>query len=153
MPQGENPTPPPPPPHLPPPNTDRAANAAPPQQATAPGNAAATAAHPAGASYRAANVSFAPGSAYLSGTLRGTIGEIVKTHNIEGGTIRIVGFGEASGKDAAVAGLTLALDRAQAVAVALTDAGVAAKDIAVEAAPVAAKGGADAPHAEIYIEH
>ena len=85
--------------------------------------------------------------------MRSTIGEIVKTHNTEGGTIRIVGFGEASGKDAAVAGLTLALDRAQAVAVALTDAGVAAKDIAVEAAPVAAKGGADAPRAEVYIEH
>lgn len=154
VPQGENPTPPPPPPHLPPPNADRAGNAPPPQQATAPGNAtAATAARPAGASYRAANVSFAPGSAYLSAALRSTIGEIVKTHNSEGGTIRIVGFGEASGKDAAVAGLTLALDRAQAVAVALTDAGVAAKDIAVEAAPVAAKGGADAPRAEVYIEH
>jgi hypothetical protein len=36
--------------------------------------------------------------------------------------------------------------------VALTDAGVAAKDIAVEAAPVAAKGGTDSPHAEVYLE-
>jgi len=98
-------------------------------------------------------VSFAPGSAYLSGALRGTIAEIVKLHSTEGGTIRIVGFGEASGKDAAIAGLTLALDRAQAVAVALTDAGVSAKDISVEAAPVPAKGGADAPRAEVYLEH
>lgn len=85
--------------------------------------------------------------------MRGTIADIVNTHNAEGGKIRIVGFGEASGKDAAVAGFTLALDRAQAVAVALTDAGVAAKDIAVEAAPVAAKGGADSPRAEVYLEH
>lgn len=160
LPQGESPTPAPPPPQISPPNSGRAANAAPPlasrvpaQQATAPGNAPATAAHAPGASYRVANVSFAPGSAYLPGTLRGTISEIAKTHSTEGGTIRVVGFGEASGKDAAVTGLTLALDRAQAVAVALTDAGVAAKDIAVEAAPVAAKGGADAPRAEVYIEH
>jgi outer membrane protein OmpA-like peptidoglycan-associated protein len=123
------------------------------QQATAPANAPATAAaHRPGVSYRVADVSFAPGSAYLSGALRGTIAEIVKIHNTEGGTIRIVGFGESTGKDAAVAGLTLALDRAQAVAVALTDSGVAAKDIAVEAAPVAAKGGTDAPRAEVYIE-
>jgi outer membrane protein OmpA-like peptidoglycan-associated protein len=123
------------------------------QQATAPANAPATAAaHRPGISYRVADVSFAPGSAYLSGALRGTIAEIVKIHNTEGGTIRIVGFGESTGKDAAVAGLTLALDRAQAVAVALTDSGVAAKDIAVEAAPVAAKGGTDAPRAEVYIE-
>jgi outer membrane protein OmpA-like peptidoglycan-associated protein len=97
-------------------------------------------------------VSFAPGSAYLSGALRGTIAEIAKIHSTQGGTVRIVGFGESTGKDAAVAGLTLALDRAQAVAVALTDSGVAAKDIAVEAAPVAAKGGADAPRAEVYLE-
>jgi outer membrane protein OmpA-like peptidoglycan-associated protein len=109
--------------------------------------------HHAAISYRVANVSFATGSAFLSGALRGTIAEIVKLHNDDGGSIRIVGFGEATGKDAAMAGLTLALDRAQAVAVALTDSGVAAKDISVEAAPVPAKGGSDAPRAEIYLEH
>jgi len=161
LPQGENPTPAPPPPQIPPPNANRVASAAPPaatrtpeQQAAAPGNAPATAAaRRPGAPNRVANVSFAPGSAYLASGLRDTIGEIVKQHDIEGGTIRIVGFGEATGKDAAVAGFTLALDRAQAVAAALTDAGVAAKDIAVEAAPVPAKGGADAPRAEVYLEH
>jgi outer membrane protein OmpA-like peptidoglycan-associated protein len=173
LPQGETPTPAPPPParaaaSAPPSN--QVANAAPPpstrapvlrppgseptQQAAAPGNAPATAAaHRPGVSYRVADVSFAPGSAYLSGALRGTIAEIVKIHNTEGGTIRIVGFGESKGTDAAIAGLTLALDRAQAVAVALTDSGVAARDISVEAAPVAAKGGSDAPRAEIYLEH
>ncbi len=167
LPQGEAATPPPPPPRAVP---NRVASAAPPpsarapvlrapggkptQQATAPGNTPATVAlHHPGISYRVADVSFAPGSAYLSGALRGTIAEIVKLHSTEGGTIRIVGFGEASGKDAAIAGLTLALDRAQAVAVALTDSGVSAKDISVEAAPVPAKGGADAPRAEVYLEH
>jgi outer membrane protein OmpA-like peptidoglycan-associated protein len=166
LPQGETPTPAPPPParapspvanDAPPPSTRAPALRAPggtsTQQATAPGNTpATTAAHRPGVSYRVADVSFAPGSAYLSGALRGTIAEIVKIHNTEGGTIRVVGFGESTGKDAAVAGLTLALDRAQAVAVALTDAGVEAKYIAVEAAPVAAKGGTDAPRAEVYIE-
>ena len=149
LPEGESATPPPPPPTIPPPNAGRPANATP-QQATAP---ASPAARRAGGSNRLANISFAPGSAYLASSVRGTIADIVNTHNAEGGKIRIVGFGEASGKDAAVAGFTLALDRAQAVAVALTDAGVAAKDIAVEAAPVAAKGGADSPRAEVYLEH
>jgi outer membrane protein OmpA-like peptidoglycan-associated protein len=165
LPQGETPTPTPPAPRnarvanaAPPPSTRapvlRRPGSAPTQQASAPANAPATAApHRPGISYRVADVSFAPGSAYLSGSLRGTIAEVVKIHNSEGGTIRIVGFGESTGKDAAVAGLTLALDRAQAVAVALTDSGVSAKDIAVEAAPVPAKGGADAPRAEVYLEH
>lgn len=154
LPEGESATPPPPPPRIPPPNAGRTANAAPQQQAIAPGNAppSAAARRPGGSS-RLANISFAPGSAYLASGVRGTIADIVNTHNTEGGTIRIVGFGEASGKDAAIAGLTLALDRAQAVAVALTDAGVAAKDIAVEAAPVPAKGGTDSPRAEVYLEH
>lgn len=166
VPQGEAATPAPPPPRIPSPNPNQVASAAPPpaatrapllhpptQTASAPATMAATApAHHSAISYRVADVSFAPGSAYLSGALRGTIAEIVKLHNDQGGTIRIVGFGEASGQDAAVAGLTLALDRAQAVAVALTDSGVPAKDINVEAAPVPARGGADAPRAEIYLE-
>ena len=162
LPQGETATPAPPAPRVPPNQvanstpatrapTLRAPAGAPTQQATVPANAPAT--RRAGISYRVADVSFASGSAYLSGALRGTVAEVVKIYNTEGGTIRIIGFGEATGKDAAVAGLTLALDRAQAVAVALTDAGVPAKDIAVEAAPVAAKGGADAPRAEVYLEH
>jgi outer membrane protein OmpA-like peptidoglycan-associated protein len=162
LPQGEAATPAPQPPRVPPSQvtnsasstrapTLRAPAGAPTQQATAPATAPAT--RRAGISYRVADVSFASGSAYLSGALRGTVAEVAKIYNTEGGTIRIIGFGEATGKDAAVAGLTLALDRAQAVAVALTDAGVPAKDIAVEAAPVAAKGGTDAPRAEVYLEH
>ena len=102
-------------------------------------------------SYRVADVSFAPGSALVSGALRGTIAEIVKLHADSGGRIRIVGFGETSGS--AMDRLTLALDRAQAVSVALTDSGVAAKDIAVEAAPVPARGGSDIPRAEVYFEN
>jgi outer membrane protein OmpA-like peptidoglycan-associated protein len=165
VPQGETPTPIPPAPRgvtsnqvasaAPPPSTRapvlRPPGGTPTQQASAPGNAPAV--RGPGISYRVADVSFATGSAYLSGALRGTIAEIAKIHGNEGGTIRIVGFGESTGKDAAMAGLTLALDRAQAVSVALADAGVSPKDIAVEAAPVAAKGGTDAPRAEVYLEH
>lgn len=104
-------------------------------------------------SYRVADVTFTAGSALLSDRLRDTIASIVKLHNDNGGTIRIVGHGEAQGGNAAMTGFTLALDRAQAVAVALTDSGVAAKDISVEAAPVAARGGKDVPQAEIYLEN
>ncbi len=157
VPQGEEMRPAPPVPKLsPPPQT---ASAAPPPSSRAPAltpptqQASTPASKRPGISYRVADLSFATGSAFLSGALRGTIAEIVKIHNDGGGMIRIVGHGEASGKDAAMAGLTLALDRAQAVAVALTDAGIPAKDIAVEAAPVLARGGADAPRAEVYIEN
>jgi outer membrane protein OmpA-like peptidoglycan-associated protein len=181
VPQGEAASPPPPPPHITPPNQTAAATpssgaaavpSAPPQntaapakpvvalkpppstpmqQATAP--ATAPALHRPAISYRVAEVSFTKGSALISDGTHNAIAEIVKLHTDEGGTIRIVGHGEAAGKDAAIAGFTLALDRAEAVAVALTDAGVPAKDIAVEAAPVAARGGADAPRAEVYLEH
>ena len=103
-------------------------------------------------SYRVADISFGPGSALVSGALRGTIAEIVKLHGDSGGRIRIVGFGDA-GSGSAMDRLTLALDRAQAVSVGLTDSGVAAKDISVEAAPVAARGGGDIPRAEVYFEN
>lgn len=124
------------------------------QQATAPANTPpATPLHRPAISYRVADVSFARGSAAITDGTHNTIAEIVKLHNEDGGMIRVIGHGEATGKDAAMVGFTLALDRAEAVAVALADAGVDAKDIAVEAAPVQAKGGADAPRAEVYLEH
>jgi outer membrane protein OmpA-like peptidoglycan-associated protein len=104
-------------------------------------------------SYRVADVAFTAGSALLPNKLQDTIAGIVKLHNDNGGMIRIVGHGESTGGNAAMTGLTLALDRAQAVAVALTNSGVAAKDISVEAAPVAARGGTDVPRAEIYLEN
>lgn len=162
MPQGEtvNPAP-------PPPNVGRFASAAPPAAATRPtprpspqpetvsvpaNSAPAAKSHAPAISYRVADVSFGPGSALVSGALRGTIAEIVKLHNDSGGRIRIVGFGEGGGTSA-MDRLTLALDRAQAVSVALTDSGVAAKDISVEAAPVPARGGSDIPRAEVYFEN
>jgi outer membrane protein OmpA-like peptidoglycan-associated protein len=164
VPQGETAPPPPPLPSIPPPN-QVATTAAPGPAAKAPAPQspavsaaapAATAAAPAAPARRTASriaqISFSAGSAYLPDAVRGTVAEIAKLHQSQGGRIRVIGFGEARGKDAAMTGFALALDRAQAVAVALTEAGVPAKDIAVEAAPVPARGGNDAPRAEIYIE-
>jgi len=105
------------------------------------------------ASHHVADVTFPPGSALLSDKLRETIDSIVKQHNKDGGKIRIVGYGEAVGANAAVTGFNLALDRAQAVAVALSDSGVPSKDISVEAAPVPASGGRDVPRAEVFFEN
>jgi len=121
-------------------------------EVSAPANGSPAERGPA-VSYHAADVRFAPGSAALGDKLAGTIAEIVKLHNESGGTIRIIGHGEASGPDAGAAGFGLALGRAQAVAAALTNNGVAAKDIKVEAAPVAARGGTDVPRAEVYLEN
>jgi outer membrane protein OmpA-like peptidoglycan-associated protein len=159
LPQGETARPAPPPPSLPrlasapPPPQATRVSPPPPQTVSVPANSGPLAASRApSVSYRIADVSFGPGSALVSGALRGTIAEIVKLHADSGGRIRIVGFGEASGGNA-MDGLTLALDRAQAVAIALTDSGVAAKDISVEAAPVPARGGTDIPRAEVYFEN
>ncbi len=161
-PQGEAAAPAPPPPQISSPNQVAMA----PQRPTAPKlrppgaggtPASAPGAAPGGSqaavSYRAADIRFAPGSALLGDKSRDAVAEIVKLHHDSGGKIRIIGHGGAGGANAAVTGLNLALDRAQAVAVALTDSGVPPEDVAVEAAPVAARGGADVPRAEVYLEN
>jgi outer membrane protein OmpA-like peptidoglycan-associated protein len=139
----------PPPPNIPPPQHAATANG----EKTA--SAAPTAASDArrAAMHHVADVSFSSGSALLSDKDDDAIDAIVKQHAKDGGKIRIVGHGEAAGANAAVAGFNLALNRAQAVAVALSDKGVPSKDIAVEAAPVAASGGQDVPRAEIFFEN
>lgn len=178
VPQGETPAAPPPPPQIPPPlppvtaaspspalappqsaspSRDQATSAvtrlkAPQQQASLP-PASALRRGPA-ISYRVADIAFADGSAKLPDTASGTFAEVAKLYGENGGRIRIVGHGEAaSGADAAMNGFTLALDRAQAVAVALTGAGVPAKNITVETVPSRGGGGKDVPLADIYLEN
>jgi outer membrane protein OmpA-like peptidoglycan-associated protein len=159
VPQGEAVTDAPPAPRIPPPTRVALIPPAAAPRLTPPGTqvsapaAAPSASRHAAISYRVADVGFAAGSALLGDKLHDTIAQIVKLHGDNGGTIRIIGHGEAGGANAAVAGLNLALDRAQAVAIALTDSGVPAQDIAVEAAPVAARGGKDVPRAEVYLEN
>ncbi len=164
LPQGEAVTPAPPPPQIPPPNAAASTASAgavihlkPPSEPAKETTAAASGTNeklrrPA-ISYHVADLSFSPGSALLSSKLRDTIATIVKLHHENGGTIRVVGHGQAAGANAAVTGFNLALDRAQAVAVALSEGGVSTKDIAIEAAPVSARGGRDVPRAEVYLEN
>lgn len=166
LPKGQAVPPAPPTPHIPAPNSAASnAPAHPPASAEsgtaaqrAPTASAAKQAQAAAAaqptvSYQVADITFAAGSTALSEKQKATIAEVVKLHNQNGGTIRIVGHGEASGRNAAVDGLTLALNRAQAIAMALTGHGVPAKDISVDAAPVSGRGGRDVPRAEIYLEN
>ncbi|MGH7035126.1 MAG: OmpA family protein [Stellaceae bacterium] len=181
-PKGDSVTPAPPPPRIPPassaakkappeppssaptPPTDTVMaappppNIPPPQHAAASGGEKTASAGPAAdgrhaAMHHVADVSFPSESALLSDKAGDTIDAIVKQHAKDGGKIRIVGHGEAAGANAAVAGFNLALNRAQAVAVALSDKGVPSKDIAVEAAPVAAGGRQDVPRAEVFFEN
>lgn len=113
--------------------------------------ALAVAAPPEPASPRASSlavvqIDFAKGSAALAEAPRARIAEIVKDFKEKGGTIRIVGHGGEAGKNAAP---KLALDRAQAVAAALTKSGVPDDAISVEAAPAPEKG--DVARADVFL--
>jgi outer membrane protein OmpA-like peptidoglycan-associated protein len=84
------------------------------------------------------DIAFAPGSAKLPNEHRGELTEIASLYRKHGGMVRIVGYGEAAngreGTEQSTFGL--ALDRARAVAVALSQLGVAPGDLQVEAAPL-----------------
>jgi outer membrane protein OmpA-like peptidoglycan-associated protein len=101
-------------------------------------------------------IAFAVGSDKLSGDAKNQLNDIAGMHKERGGKIRVVGYAErGSGKDAAQQELRsfgLALDRAKSVAVALTQLGVPANDISVEAAP-ADPGASAEPHAEIFMAY
>ncbi|HKT17447.1 MAG TPA: OmpA family protein [Stellaceae bacterium] len=140
----------PPPPQIPPPGRMPAPS---PEKTASAAPTASQSGEQHGVSRHVADVTFPPGSALLSDKLRDTIDSIVKQHSKDGGRIRVVGYGEAVGANAATTGFNLALDRAQAVAVALSDSGVPSKDISVEAAPVPASGGRDVPRAEVFFDH
>lgn len=100
------------------------------------------------------DVAFAQGSSDLAETQRSALAEIAGLYKQTGGEIRIVGHSEPGHSNDAIrqriAGLDLALDRANAVAQALTKMGVPAHDIRVEAAPADAK---EQPRAEVFMEY
>jgi outer membrane protein OmpA-like peptidoglycan-associated protein len=100
------------------------------------------------------DITFATGSAALSAAHRGPLSEIAGLYKQAGGKVRVVGHAErgATGDAASrqVAGLDLALDRANAVAQALSDLGVPANEISVEAAPTR---GNEIPRAEVFMEY
>lgn len=171
-PQGQVPPPPPPTPEVartsppPAPTIPSAAPAAPPAapQLTPPagvragGQPSVAMRTPAKAqnpvSVSVGDVAFAQGSSDLAETQRSALAEIAGLYKQTGGDIRIVGHSEPGHSNDAIrqriAGLDLALDRANAVAQALTKMGVPAHNIRVEAAPVGAQ---ERPRAEVFMEY
>jgi outer membrane protein OmpA-like peptidoglycan-associated protein len=99
-----------------------------------------------------AEIRFAADSTSLSAEDRQTIGNIVPLYQQNPGKIRIIGYaGAGSGAVEQLNSFRAALDRAQAVAAALTQAGIPSDRIAVEAAP----SGPNTPEnrAEVLLEH
>jgi outer membrane protein OmpA-like peptidoglycan-associated protein len=99
-----------------------------------------------------AEVKFAADSTTLGDEDRQTLGKVVPLYQQNPGKVRVVGYaGAGSGAAEQLNSFRAALDRAQAVATALTKAGIPADKIAVEAAP----SGADPAEsrAEVLLEH
>ncbi len=101
-------------------------------------------------------ITFRNGSSALNDEGLNVVMHVAGQQKRSGGTVRIVGYalrgGDAGDRDDA--GFRLALDRANTIALALADAGVAVKDLAVEAAPIQTAGtGRTAPRTEIYLEY
>jgi outer membrane protein OmpA-like peptidoglycan-associated protein len=83
-----------------------------------------------------AEINFAADATSLSDEDRQTLGKVVPFYQEHPGKVRIVGYAGAGGGAAEqLNSFRTALDRAQAVAAALTKAGIPADKIAVEAAP------------------
>jgi outer membrane protein OmpA-like peptidoglycan-associated protein len=99
-----------------------------------------------------AEIRFAADSTNLSEQDRQTIGRIVPLYQQDPGKIRIIGYaGAGNGATEQLNSFRAALDRAQAVAAALTQAGVPSDKIAVEAAPSGSNSGEN--RAEVLLEH
>ena len=105
---------------------------------------------PAGAPV--AEIKFAADSTSLSQDDRQTIEKVAMLYQQNPGKVRIVGYAGAGGGAAEqLNSFRAALDRAQAVAAALTVAGIPSGKIAVEAAPSDAS--AIVGRAEVMLEH
>jgi outer membrane protein OmpA-like peptidoglycan-associated protein len=103
-----------------------------------------------------AQVTFTANSTRLTPSDRRIVGEVVPLQRQSGGALRVVGYAAAGrGADAAqqLAHFRMALDRANAVASALTQAGVAPDQILVETAPPTGETGIAANRAEIFLEN
>jgi outer membrane protein OmpA-like peptidoglycan-associated protein len=157
VPEPEAPRAPPPPPSL-----ARGGSAAPaPPSASAPPSAPASqlaartpASEPVGAPV--AQVTFPDNSARLTPSDRRIVGEVVPLQRQNGGALRIVGYaaaGRGAGAAQQLAHFRMALDRANAVASALTQAGIAPDQILVETAPPTGETGVAANRAEIFLEN
>jgi outer membrane protein OmpA-like peptidoglycan-associated protein len=136
--------PPPAPPELPPLAPGRAAAAG--SVKGSPKPSAPTADTPVAA------IKFGADSTSLSENDRQTVATVVPLYQQNPGKVRIVGYaGGGGGAVEQLDSFRTALDRAQAVAAALTQAGVPSDKIQVEAAP--AGGNSGESRAEIMLEH
>jgi outer membrane protein OmpA-like peptidoglycan-associated protein len=101
-------------------------------------------------------VNFPANSAALSASERSMLRQVVPLQKQSDGTIRVVGYAgsdeSGAGGQQKVQGLGIALDRANALAAALVDAGIDKSRILVEAAPVQPNSGPGARRAEIFME-
>jgi outer membrane protein OmpA-like peptidoglycan-associated protein len=99
-----------------------------------------------------AEVKFAADSTALSEEDRQSLEKVVPLYQQNPGKLRVVGYASAgSGATEQLNSFRTALDRAQAVAAALTQAGIPADKIAIEAAPSAAEPVES--RAEVVLEH
>jgi outer membrane protein OmpA-like peptidoglycan-associated protein len=100
-----------------------------------------------------AELVFADNSVSLAATELGKLAEIASIQRQRGGNLRVVGHAPPGRGSAAaqIGAFSLALDRANAVATALADAGVPSSSILVEAAPPAA--GVEGRRTAIYLEN
>ena len=134
----------PPPPVLPPASPIRTATA------TGPGKAAKPAPPPA-AFTQVAAIAFSGDTPSLTDADRDALGKLVSRYHTKPGLVRVVGHaGVASGAAQELNSYRTALDRAQAVANALSKAGIPANKIQVEAAPTGSDAGQS--RAEILFE-
>ena len=99
-----------------------------------------------------AEVKFAADSTTLSDEDRQILEKVVPLYQQNPGKVRVVGYaGAGSGAAEQLNSFRAALDRAQAVAAALTQAGIPSDKIAVEAAP--SGSGSVESRAEVLLEH
>jgi len=99
-----------------------------------------------------AEIKFGADSTSLSDKDRQTLETVVPLYQQNPGKVRIVGYaGAGNGAVEQLNSFRSALDRAQAVAAALTQAGIPSDKIQVEAAPAGANSGES--RAEILLEH
>jgi outer membrane protein OmpA-like peptidoglycan-associated protein len=133
--------PPPPLPELPPPEPERAAA----------GSAKASPKPPAPVGKPIAEVKFGADATSLTDADRRTLETVVPLYRENPGKVRIVGYAAAgSGAVEQLDRYRTALDRAQAVAAALSKAGIPSDKIQVEAAPAGANSGES--RAEVLLE-
>jgi outer membrane protein OmpA-like peptidoglycan-associated protein len=102
-----------------------------------------------------AQVTFADNSARLSPSDRRIVDEVIPLQRQTGAAFRVVGYASRGGGNASqqLASFRIALDRANAVASVLAQAGIAPDQILVETAPPTGESGIAANRAEIFLEN